>query len=335
MSRITLTSVDKRFGDVVAISDLSLTVEDREFLVLLGPSGCGKSTVLRVIAGLEQPDSGEVHIGDRLVNDVEPKDRDLAMVFQSYALYPHMSVRANVEFPLRARGVPKAERAALVEQVVTTLDLADVLDRKPAQLSGGQRQRVALARAIVRRPAAFLMDEPLSNLDAKLRAQTRVELVDLPRRFDATVVYVTHDQVEAMTMGQRVAILDRGVLQQVDTPQRVYDRPANLFVARFIGTPPMNTFPGELVGRSGVVGGIRPEHAVIASDGEIPATVELVEHLGHERHVMTRTDDGHELIVRQGAEAPVPALGEALRIRVPAERIHCFDATSGVRIDVS
>jgi multiple sugar transport system ATP-binding protein len=316
-----------------------------------------------VIAGLERPDSGDVRIGDRLVNDVEPKDRDLAMVFQSYALYPHMTVRANVEFPLRARSVPKPERAALVQEVTTMLDLDALLDRKPAQLSGGQRQRVALARAIVRRPTAFLMDEPLSNLDAKLRAQTRVELVDLHRRFDATVVYVTHDQVEAMTMGQRVAILDQGVLQQVDAPQDVYDRPANLFVARFIGTPSMNvlnatlaTTNGRVCSRVGgalvalpddlgaalsgtaqkdVVLGVRPEHATISPEGDIPATVELVEHLGHERHVMTRTEDGQELVVRRGADADVPALGEAVRIRVPPERLHCFDATSGARIDAS
>jgi len=363
MSSITLTRVEKRFGDVVAVSDLSLTVEDREFLVLLGPSGCGKSTVLRVIAGLERPDSGEVRIGDRVVNEVEPKDRDLAMVFQSYALYPHMSARANIEFPLRARGVPKAERAALVQQAATMLDLADLLDRKPAQLSGGQRQRVALARAVVRRPAAFLMDEPLSNLDAKLRAQTRVELVDLQRRFDATVVYVTHDQVEAMTMGHRVAILDRGVLQQLDAPQDVYDRPANLFVARFIGTPPMNTLDATVttadgctmlhVGGSGValpaqlaaalreagpalvVLGVRPEHLVVAPEGQIPVTVELVEHLGHERHVMCRTDDGQELVVRQVADAPVPDLGSVIRVRVPEQSIHCFDADSGTRIEAA
>ena len=241
MGRVALDQVSKRFDDVAAVDDLTLDVADEEFLVLLGPSGCGKSTALRMIAGLEDPTSGTITIGDRVVNDVEAKDRDIAMVFQSYALYPHMTVRRNIEFPLRSRKVPAAERDQLVQDAAESLDLGELLDRKPAQLSGGQRQRVALARAIVRRPQAFLMDEPLSNLDAKLRVQTRAELVELQRRLAATIVYVTHDQVEAMTMGHRIAVLDHGVLQQVGAPQDVYARPANLFVARFIGSPPMNT----------------------------------------------------------------------------------------------
>src|SRR5690349_2770969 len=246
MGRVALDQVSKRFDDVAAVDALTLDVADEEFLVLLGPSGCGKSTALRMIAGLEEPTAGTITIGERVVNDVEAKDRDVAMVFQSYALYPHMSVRRNIEFPLRSRKVAPAERAKLVQEAADSLDLGPLLDRKPAQLSGGQRQRVALARAIVRRPQAFLMDEPLSNLDAKLRVQTRAELVELQRRLAATVIYVTHDQVEAMTMGHRIAVLDAGVLQQVGPPQDVYARPANLFVARFIGSPPMNTVEGQV-----------------------------------------------------------------------------------------
>ena len=358
MSSITLTGVSKRFDSTVAVDDVSLTIEDREFLVLLGPSGCGKSTLLRMIAGLEQPTGGEIRIGDRVVTDVEPKDRDLAMVFQSYALYPHMTVRANIEFPLRSRKVPKAERATQVAEAAEMLGLTEYLDRKPAQLSGGQRQRVALARAVVRRPAAFLMDEPLSNLDAKLRAATRIELVELQRRLQATVVYVTHDQVEAMTMGHRVVILDRGVVQQVGSPQEVYDRPANLFVARFIGTPPMNTIRGPVATRDGspvvnvgdawlrlpagaaagrdeLVVGMRPEHLVLADaaapDG-LPATAEVVEHLGHEQHVVCRLTDGQLATVRQGSHQTAPGALTAVRLTAPPEHLHCFDPTTGARV---
>jgi multiple sugar transport system ATP-binding protein len=247
MGSVTLEHVTKRFDGTTAVDDLSLAVADEEFLVLLGPSGCGKSTVLRMIAGLERPTEGTITIGDRVVNDVAPKDRDIAMVFQSYALYPHMTVRRNIEFPLRSRHVATADREQLVTDAADSLGLEELLERKPAQLSGGQRQRVALARAIVRRPQAFLMDEPLSNLDAKLRVQTRAELVELQRRLSATIVYVTHDQVEAMTMGHRIAVLEAGVLRQVGPPQEVYARPANLFVARFIGSPPMNTIDGRVV----------------------------------------------------------------------------------------
>ena len=362
MSSITLTGVTKTFDRTVAVADLDLTVEDHELLVLLGPSGCGKSTVLRMIAGLERPTAGEIRIGDRVVDDVEPKDRDVAMVFQSYALYPHMTVRANIEFPLRARKVAKEQRTAHVHEAAEMLGLTEYLDRKPAQLSGGQRQRVALARAVVRRPLAFLMDEPLSNLDAKLRAATRVELVDLQRRLAATVVYVTHDQVEAMTMGHRIAIMERGVLQQVGSPQDVYDRPANLFVAQFIGTPPMNTVRGAVdrddgalvlaldgvripipepvaaaVSTSGcteLVVGVRPEHLEVAADepGALPATVDLVEHLGHEQHVVCRLPDGQLVTVRQGSESPAPAAGAAVHLVAAAERLHCFDGVTGERV---
>ncbi len=247
MAAVTFDHVTKRFGKVVAVRDLTLEIADQEFLVLLGPSGCGKSTALRMIAGLEDPTEGTISIGDEVVNDVEPRDRDVAMVFQTYALYPHMTVRRNIEFPLKSRKVPREERARLVAEAAETLGLGDLLERKPAQLSGGQRQRVALARAIVRRPQAFLMDEPLSNLDAKLRVQTRADLIELQERLKTTVVYVTHDQVEAMTMGHRIAIIADGALQQVGPPQEVYERPANLFVAGFIGTPPMNIIQRTVV----------------------------------------------------------------------------------------
>ncbi len=247
MAGVTFDHVTKRFGKVVAVRDLTLEIADHEFLVLLGPSGCGKSTALRMIAGLEDPTEGTITIGEEVVNDIEPRDRDVAMVFQTYALYPHMTVRRNIEFPLKSRKVPPEERARLVREVAETLGLDDLLERKPAQLSGGQRQRVALARAIVRRPQAFLMDEPLSNLDAKLRVQTRADLIELQQRLKTTVVYVTHDQVEAMTMGHRIAIIADGALQQVGPPQEVYERPANLFVAGFIGTPPMNIIQARVV----------------------------------------------------------------------------------------
>ncbi len=365
MGRVALDQVSKRFDDVAAVDALTLEVADEEFLVLLGPSGCGKSTALRMIAGLEDPTSGTITIGERVVNDVEAKDRDIAMVFQSYALYPHMTVRRNIEFPLRSRKVPASERTALVQEAADSLDLGELLDRKPAQLSGGQRQRVALARAIVRRPQAFLMDEPLSNLDAKLRVQTRAELVELQRRLSATIIYVTHDQVEAMTMGHRIAVLDRGVLQQVGAPQEVYSKPANLFVARFIGSPPMNTVTGridrvegalvaqlpgagvpvpvelaaaiEASGADEVVIGVRPEalrftdSTADAPEG-IPATVSVVESLGHERHVVCRLADQQLVILRQDAHDTAPAEGSSTFLRTDADGLHVFDAETGARI---
>jgi multiple sugar transport system ATP-binding protein len=240
MANVTFEHVTKKFGDVAAVNDLNLDVADGEFLVLVGPSGCGKSTALRMIAGLEEITSGTLKIGDRVVNDLAPKDRDVAMVFQSYALYPHMSVRDNLAFGLKLRKVPKADIDRRVNETGKLLELSPLLDRKPKQLSGGQRQRVALGRAIVREPKVFLMDEPLSNLDAKLRVQTRAEIARLHQRLRTTFVYVTHDQVEAMTMGSRIAVMNFGVLQQVGTPQQLYDAPANRFVAGFIGSPAMN-----------------------------------------------------------------------------------------------
>jgi multiple sugar transport system ATP-binding protein len=360
MGQVAFHDVTKRFGAFTAIDDLTLEVEDQEFLVLLGPSGCGKSTALRMIAGLEEPTEGTITIGDRVVNDVEAKDRDVAMVFQSYALYPHMSVQRNIEFPLKSRRVPKEERPAIVAEAVRTLGLDGLLDRRPAQLSGGQRQRVALARAIVRRPAVFLMDEPLSNLDAKLRVQTRAELIELHRRLATTFVYVTHDQVEAMTMGDRIAVMNEGVLQQVGPPQAVYERPANLFVARFIGNPPMNTLdgtvtplpegvavevggsrlplPGPLAtavtgrGLHDVVVGVRPEHIALG-DGPLTATVAVVESLGHERHVVCRVGDDQLVIVRQPSGHAAPVVEETVRLQPEVDQLHVFDARSGERVE--
>ena len=359
MGRVVFAGVSKRFGDVTAVDDLDLEIEDEEFLVLLGPSGCGKSTALRMIAGLEDPTEGIITIGDRIVNDIEPRDRDIAMVFQSYALYPHMTVRRNIEFPLRA--LDRTERAERVQDAANVLGLENLLDRKPVQLSGGQRQRVALARAIVRRPAAFLMDEPLSNLDAKLRVQTRAELVELQQRLLTTTIYVTHDQVEAMTMGHRIAILESGILQQLGPPQDVYDRPANLFVARFIGSPPMNTVTGEVArdngalvarlpgaavalpepighaveraGVTAVVIGVRSEHLTFGGEASIPATVTVVESLGHERHVICRLVDGQMVIVRVAADERVPAIGESVQLASDPEHLHVFDATSTTRVE--
>jgi multiple sugar transport system ATP-binding protein len=363
MARVEFDHVTKRFGDVTAVDDLQLEVADREFLVLLGPSGCGKSTALRMIAGLEDPTSGDIRIGDQVVNDIEPKDRDVAMVFQSYALYPHMTVARNIEFPLKSRKIAADERQQLVRDAAGVLGLADLLERKPAQLSGGQRQRVALARAIVRRPQAFLMDEPLSNLDAMLRVQTRAEIIELQRRLETTVVYVTHDQVEAMTMGHRIAIMRDGILQQVGPPQEVYDLPVNLFVANFIGTPPMNMVPGRITSDSGgsgtrvvqlpgaavplpaelasrlaegnvedVVIGVRPEHLLLRAEGAVPATVSVVESLGHERHVVCRLADDTMVITRQHADEPAPKVGEPVRLAAEAARFHVFDAARETRV---
>ncbi len=339
MAQVSFDGVTKQFGDTTAVDDLTLHIADGELLVLLGSSGCGKTTALRMVAGLEEVTSGTVSIGDRVVNDVDPKDRDVAMVFQSYALYPHLTVAKNIEFPLRQRGVDKAERALKVKRAAETLGLATLLDRKPGQLSGGQRQRVALARAIVREPLVFLMDEPLSNLDAALRAQTRADIVELQARLATTTLYVTHDQVEAMTMGDRIAVMSEGKLQQVAAPEALYAHPANAFVARFLGSPGMNLMDGMLVesgtsaaaGEAGgrgalsvafagasvplppavadavrgagpeVVLGLRPEALHLSEDGAIGATVVIVELLGAETHVICHTETGATVIVRQSA----------------------------------
>ena len=263
MASVTFDDVSKRFDANLVVDDLSLEIADGEFLVLVGPSGCGKSTALRMLAGLEDVTSGRILIGDRVVNNLAPGARDLAMVFQSYALYPHMTVYDNLAFGLRNTKVTKAEIDRRVTNAAEILDLSELIKRKPKQLSGGQRQRVALGRAIVREPVAFLMDEPLSNLDAALRVQTRAEILKLQRRLSTTTIYVTHDQVEAMTMGDRIAVMKLGVLQQIGSPEELYTRPTNVFVARFIGSPSMNMVPAGLIegaGSAGMLAGFRPEH---------------------------------------------------------------------------
>jgi multiple sugar transport system ATP-binding protein len=335
MASVGFDHVTKRFDAVAAVDDLDLEIADEEFLVLLGPSGCGKSTALRLVAGLERPTSGHVSIGGRVVDDVEPGDRDVAMVFQSYALYPHRTVRQNIEFPLVARKVPSTERERLVGEVAAQLGLDGLLDRKPRSLSGGQRQRVALARAMVRRPVAFLMDEPLSNLDAKTRTSTRAELVELHAQLGTTFVYVTHDQVEAMTMGTRIAVLDGGRLQQIGPPQEVYDRPANVFVAQFIGGPPMNVLPPGAaaslgIGAVDVVAGVRPEHLRLGPAG-IPARVRIVESLGHERHLLCVLEGGEQVVVRTPMSAELPGEGVAVHLAADHEHLHVFDAATGAR----
>ncbi len=341
-----------------AVDKLNLTVNDGEFLVLVGPSGCGKSTSLRMLAGLEEVDGGTIRIGDRDVTHVAPKDRDIAMVFQSYALYPHMSVAENMGFALKIAGVEKAERDRRVLEAAKLLDLEDYLDRKPKALSGGQRQRVAMGRAIVREPQVFLMDEPLSNLDAKLRVATRTQIAALQRRLGITTVYVTHDQVEAMTMGDRVAVLKDGLLQQVDTPRNLYDNPVNAFVAGFIGSPAMNllTVPvssGQaLLGNlkvavpassgSQVTVGVRPEGFTPSSSG-FDVLVEVVEELGSDAFVYGKpvdpsvkfanvTDEGAQIIVRWDPKNP-PKAGATVTVEAIPSAIHFFDAVTGERIN--
>jgi ABC-type sugar transport system ATPase subunit len=333
MPAVSLRELSKRFDrEAPALSALSLDVAAHEFLVLLGPSGCGKTTILRLIAGLEEPSGGEILIDGVRVDDLPPRDRDVAMVFQNYALYPHLTVRENIAFPLRMRSTSPRERARRVAEVAAMLELAELLDRRPAQLSGGERQRVALGRAVVRRPRVFLFDEPLSNLDAKLRVQMRAELVRLHRSLAATMIYVTHDQVEAMTMGQRIAVLSRGALQQVGTPAEIYDRPASAFVAAFIGNPGMNLIlePGVVPGR---LLGFRPEDGALGPAEGALATgdVTLVEPLGSETLVHLKLGSGETVVTRvRGARAP--GIDERLGVHVPDERLHRFDAATGARV---
>ena len=340
-----------------AVDKLNLTVNDGEFLVLVGPSGCGKSTSLRMLAGLEEIDGGRILIGDRDVTNVAPKDRDIAMVFQSYALYPHMTVAENMGFALKIAGTPKEERDRRVLEAAKLLDLEPYLERKPKALSGGQRQRVAMGRAIVREPQVFLMDEPLSNLDAKLRVATRTQIAALQRRLGITTVYVTHDQVEAMTMGDRVAVLKDGLLQQVDTPRNLYDNPANAFVAGFIGSPAMNLLNAPVSGGKAMLGdlavavpasagatvtvGIRPEGFIPATSG-FHVLVEVVEELGADAFVYGKpadtsvkfanaTDEGAQVIVRWDPKSP-PKPGQTITVGVNPAIIHLFNATTGERI---
>jgi len=360
MATVTFEHVNKRFGDFIAVNDLNLEIGDGEFMVLVGPSGCGKTTSLRMIAGLEEVSEGTLRIGDRVVNDVAPKDRDIAMVFQSYALYPHMSVRDNLAFGLKLRKVPKADIERRVKEAAETIQLTNLLDRKPKELSGGQRQRVALGRAIVREPAVFLMDEPLSNLDAKLRVQTRAEIARLHQRLKTTVVYVTHDQVEAMTMGSRIAVMNEGLLQQVGTPQSLYDTPVNRFVAGFIGSPSMNfvdvTVDGtgaeaRLVGAGDwsiplppqtrdaigvantrkLVAGFRPEHLDIGEAGPGVGTfrtrADVVEYLGNEELLHVNAAD-KDIVAIVGSEHGVRP-GDVVNLLIPLEKLHLFDGETG------
>ena len=362
MATVTFAGATRTYAglDHPAVNDLDLHIDDGEFLVLVGPSGCGKSTTLRMLAGLEPVDVGTIHIGERDVTTVHAKDRDIAMVFQSYALYPHMTVAENIGFHLKVKRVPRRERAARVREAAKILDLEEFLDRKPAKLSGGQRQRVAMGRAIVRQPQVFLMDEPLSNLDAKLRVQTRSQIAALQRRLAVTTVYVTHDQVEAMTMGDRVAVLDDGVLQQVATPKELFTSPVNMFVAGFIGSPAMNllaakvseagathgslTVPLTPQQRSALTSdaatvGVRPEDWQIGSEGGLDVTVAVVEELGSEAFLYC-TDDtvdvGHELPTMQvvaraeGLSANVP--GDWISLVPRPDRLHVFDTATGARV---
>ena len=343
MSRATqgvvLRGVEKRYGDVVAVRELDLEVRPGELMVLVGPSGCGKSTLLRLIAGLAVPTSGEVWIGGRCVDDVEPGARDVAMVFQSYALYPHMTVARNLGFGLRVRGTAREEVERRVAEAAATLGLAELLSRKPGQLSGGQRQRVALGRAMVRDPGVFLFDEPLSNLDAELRLRTRDEIAALHRHLGTTMIFVTHDQVEALSLGQRVAVMDQGRLQQVGTPDEIYRRPGNLFVGGFVGSPPINRIPlsrdgeGRLVGGPFVLAGpsgleqatlaVRPEDLVVAGAGDFGASVLRVEALGSEQRVHL-DGPGDAAWVARVSPALRVAAGDRVSVSVAWERSHLF-----------
>jgi multiple sugar transport system ATP-binding protein len=368
MGAIDLEHVTKRFDDgTVAVDDVTLSVAEGEFMILVGPSGCGKTTALRMIAGLEETTEGTIRIGGREVAHLPPSRRDVAMVFQNYALYPHMTVRENIGFPLRKQKLSKQDKKARVQEVARLLAIEELLDRKPRALSGGQRQRVAMGRAIIRRPQAFLMDEPLSNLDAKLRVQMRVELLELHRRLRVTTVYVTHDQTEAMTLGDRVAVLNRGIVQQLATPQHLYRHPANVFVASFIGSPAMNllrgrleegavrlgpyTVPlgGALLSRltrraEDVVVGLRPEDLVIAASAgdSFPATVAVTEQLGPETLAFVRIPDLD--VVEEGADRPA-GLAATIGVRLEgtsdvrpertielaarADRVQLFDSETG------
>jgi multiple sugar transport system ATP-binding protein len=356
MATVTFDHMYKRYSeDVIAVNDLNLEIGDGEFICLVGPSGCGKTTALRCVAGLEEISDGRLLIGDRVVNNVAPKDRDIAMVFQSYALYPHMSVYDNLAFGLKLRKMNKSEIDRRVKEGAEILGLQKFLDRKPRALSGGQRQRVALGRAIVREPAVFLMDEPLSNLDAKLRVQTRAEIARLHQRLGTTTIYVTHDQVEAMTMGDRIAVMRDGLLQQVGTPQELYDHPVNVFVAGFIGSPAMNFATTKSEGKDLIFGGaklvltgdqaraadsrpdgaevligFRPEHIEVgngqASAVRFPATVDVVEYLGNDELIHAKTE-GNEIVALIPSSKGVN-VGDNVDFAVPMEKLHIFDPES-------
>ncbi|MBI1879997.1 MAG: ABC transporter ATP-binding protein [Chloroflexi bacterium] len=361
MAEIELRNVTKTYvrGMKPAVRDFSLQIPDGHFIVLLGPSGCGKSTTLRMIAGLEEPDSGQIRIGGKPVNGVPPQRRDTAFVFQNYALYPHMTVAQNIGFPLKMRGRSARDIRQRAEEIGRILGLESLLDRYPAQLSGGERQRVAVGRALVRNPAVFLFDEPLSNLDAQLRVEMRVELVQLQHRLKATFVFVTHDQVEAMTLADLIAVMHEGVLQQTGTPEEIYQKPANLFVAGFIGSPRMNFIEGSLSRENGdlllkgdkatlrlkecaldlaaaktpdrVVLGFRPEDVQLSPDGNLALKLELVETLGSQKFVYGVTELGQALVVGVDPKSHLAA-GDVVHLSIPAEYMHFFDAETGTRL---
>ena len=347
MSEIILKNITKRWGDFVGVADMNLTIPDKEFLVLLGPSGCGKTTTMRMIAGLEDATSGDILIDGKKVNDLEPKDRDVAMVFQSYALYPNMNVYENIRFPLKVRGIDPKTHDERVRRASAMVELDDFLHRKPAELSGGQRQRVALARAIVREPNVFLMDEPLSNLDAKLRVSTRAQIKNLSHELAVTTIYVTHDQIEAMTLADRVVVMEKGVVQQVGSPTEIYDRPANTFVAGFIGNPAMNLIegsvaggvftaantkiPGLNAGDQNITLGFRAEDArVVESGGQINAPIYTLELLGDATMVTVRI--GSKLVSVRADKNYRASIDDMVSIEVPAEICHLFDGQTGARI---
>ena len=349
MATIELRNVSKRWGKLTGVEDISLKVFDHEFMVFLGPSGCGKTTTMRMIAGLEDPTDGEILIGDRVVNSLEPKDRDIAMVFQNYGLYPNLSVYENIRFPLRVRKIDPPNQRALVLKAAEMVELGNLLERRPKELSGGQRQRVALARAIVRKPSVFLMDEPLSNLDAKLRISTRAQLKNLHHELKITTIYVTHDQVEAMTLADRVVVMSKGAIQQLGTPSDIYDRPANTFVAGFIGSPAMNLMKGEISGgkfrcENVVISGLhsklsgpvtlgyRAEDAEVSHDGkpEISGPAYSVELLGDVTMVTIRAGGGFATV-----RAPKnfrAEIGQSISIRLNSKNCHLFDSLTGQRI---
>jgi len=353
MGAISISKVVKRYGHGAkanqVIHGVNAEITDGEFIVIVGPSGCGKSTLLRMVAGLEDISDGEISIGGRVVNHIEPADRDIAMVFQNYALYPHMSVYDNMAYGLKIKKVPKAEIESRVQKAAKILELGHLLARKPRELSGGQRQRVAMGRAIVREPQVFLFDEPLSNLDAKLRAQTRLEIQKLHRELGVTSLFVTHDQVEAMTLAQRMIVMNAGVMEQIGTPEEVYARPATTFVAGFIGSPPMNLLDGradgsrfELHGTSfalpaaapragALILGARPEHCEIRNDGGWPLAVELVEMLGAERLVHGRLGGAPFTVRFEGTRVP-PRPGDTVAVRVTPQHLHWFDAQTRMRV---
>ena len=334
MASLSLRNIVKRYGvgpkANQVIHGVNAEVKDGEFVVIVGPSGCGKSTLLRMVAGLEEISGGELRIGDRVVNDLEPAQRDIAMVFQNYALYPHMTNYENMAYGLKIAKVPKEEIQRRVDKAAKILELSHLLERKPRELSGGQRQRVAMGRAIVRQPQVFLFDEPLSNLDAKLRAQTRLEIQKLHRELGITSLFVTHDQVEAMTLAQRMIVMNAGNMEQFGTPEEVYHTPASTFVASFIGSPPMNLLKNAPGAKPGTILGIRPEHLDVGSEGWA-VTVETVELLGAERLIYGRLN-GEQIIVRveEGTHAPQP--DAVIHVLPRPDRLHAFDATTGKRI---